>query len=172
MKSKITVCNTISYVIFILLVLLVVPFVVPRAIGIEPYGILSDSMEPFIPVGSVVYVKTCESADVEEGDVITFKLGAASANVATHRVVEIDNEKKQFITKGDHNEENDTNPVVFDRLIGKVMITVPYLGDIYSWLISTMGVAICAFAFFIAAILWFFVAKWRKQLKTDRTQRL
>lgn len=165
MKNKITICNTIAYVIFLLLVLLVVPFIVPRAIGIEPYGILSNSMEPLIPVGSVIYVKSCEAQDVEEGDVITFKLGAASANVATHRIVEKDSDAEQFVTKGDYNNEADANPVAFERLIGKHVMTIPYLGYIYMWIMSTAGIAICGFAFFIAALLWFYVGVWKKQLK-------
>ena len=165
MKKNITACNIIAYLIVILLVLLVVPFVVPRLFGIEPYGILSDSMVPSMPVGSVVYVKECEPADVEAGDAITFKLGSAAKNVATHRIVEKDEETKEFITKGDHNDEKDANPVAYERLIGKVVMTVPYLGYIYLWVMSTTGVAVCAFAFFVAGILWFYVAKWKKQLK-------
>ena len=161
--KKIRVCNCIAYVLLVCLILAVSPFVLPKLFGIEPYGILSNSMEPSYPIGSVVYVKKCQSDAVSAGDVITFSLSVQNENVATHRIVEKDDQQQVFITKGDHNQEIDATPVSYQRLIGKVALCVPMLGTFYMWLVSATGIAVCTFSLCMVILLWYFVGKWKKE---------
>lgn len=165
MMMKIRICNIAAYMILILLILAISPFVLPKVFSIEPYGILSNSMEPLYPVGSIVYVKKCLPEDINVDDVITFKQGVASESVATHRVIEKRKSDSVFITKGDNNEEIDAMPIAYERVIGKVMLCIPFLGHFYLWLVSTLGVAVCTFAACVVVILWGLVYNYKKRFK-------
>lgn len=165
MMKKIKYCNILAYVMFLLLILCISPFIVPKVFGYEPYGILSDSMEPHIKTGSVVYVKSCQPSEVETGDVITFKTSVQNNAVATHRVVLNDQNNAAFVTKGDHNEEADAIPVSYERLLGKVMVSIPFLGTLYLWIVSALGMAVCTFTLIMIMVLWYFVWKWKKDVK-------
>jgi signal peptidase len=105
-----------------------------RIFGLTPYTVLSGSMSPKYPVGSVVYVAKVNPADLNERDVITYVIG--SNTVVTHRIVEvITNENDptdiSFRTKGDNNDDPDAGePVPADKIIGKVVFGLPILGYI------------------------------------------
>lgn len=99
---------------------------VPRFAGFEPYAVVSGSMEPAIPVGSMAYVKACEPAYLEPGDIMGFF--DRSGNVVIHRVVQNDTEAGEIVTKGDANEMPDPVPVSYQQAIGEVWRHVPFLG--------------------------------------------
>ena len=50
--------------------------------------------------------------------------------VVTHRVIDKDNDTESFHTKGDANETEDGGSVAYDKVGGKVVLNVPYLGYI------------------------------------------
>jgi len=66
--------------------------------------------------------------DIEVGDVITFYIN--DNTVVTHRVVDKDDDTESFRTKGDANEIEDGGSVAYDKVVGKVVLNVPYLGYI------------------------------------------
>ncbi len=86
--------------------------------------VLSGSMEPAIPVGSIVLIKSAPSYIV--GDVITYGPDTRKAIPVTHRVVALKDGK--FLTKGDANEGVDAGSVDPKSVIGKVVFHVPYFG--------------------------------------------
>ena len=51
-------------------ILLCLVLAAPRLAGIKTYVVISGSMEPAIPVGSMVYSKEVDPATLETGDVI------------------------------------------------------------------------------------------------------
>lgn len=57
---------------FALVIALAVISFVPRAFGYTPFSVLSGSMEPEFPVGSMVFVHQIEPADIAVGDNATF----------------------------------------------------------------------------------------------------
>lgn len=142
-------------------ILVLLPLTVPKMFGYQIYGILTDSMEPAYPAGCVVYVRPTDSLEIQVGDPITFKMGTDTELVTTHRVVEIDSRKRQFITKGDANGSADANPVSFDRLIGKVVFQIPLLGNISACLYTKTGIAVCGFLFAAAVFLWVIADKFK-----------
>ena len=77
--------------------MLLVAFAGVRLVGLTPYAVLSGSMEPEYPVGSLVYVKAVDPLDVEVGDAITFSL--PSGTLVTHQVYQIDAESRAFRTQ-------------------------------------------------------------------------
>lgn len=128
-------------------ILLCLVLAAPRLAGIKTYVVISGSMEPAIPVGSMVYSKEVDPATLETGDVIVFYSSNAQQGSAdtgdmipiTHRVVTNDIAAQEITTKGDANEQNDLSKVSYINVEGKVIFHVPHLGYIASPLSSTMG---------------------------------
>ena len=114
----------------LLVIVLVIAAVlyIPRLMGLKTYKVLSGSMEPEYHVGSVGYVEKSSIDDIEVGDVITFYIN--DNTVVTHRVIDKDNDTESFHTKGDANETEDGGSVAYDKVVGKVVLNVPYLGYI------------------------------------------
>src|SRR6478752_3117022 len=77
--------------------------VVPAVTGSTPYTILTSSMEPGLPPGTLVVVKPINPDDIVIGTVVTYQLESGEPTVVTHRVVAIQGETvaggdRQFIT--------------------------------------------------------------------------
>ena len=133
--------NVVYSVIVAVVVLLAVAFVGVRVVGLQPFTVLSGSMEPTYHTGSLIYVKSVEPQDVHVGDPITFVLNEDLV-VATHRVIEIDAENERFYTKGDANESADGSPVHFNNLIGVPVFTIPLLGYVANFVTNPPGMYI------------------------------
>ena len=123
-----TVCSVFGLALLLLVILICLPLTVPRMFGYELYAIVSGSMEPAIPVGSVVYAKEISPGEIAAGDVIVFYGGHDSTTVITHRTVENHLEEQELLTKGDANEGNDMLPIAYHNVIGKVALSIPLLG--------------------------------------------
>lgn len=126
-----------------------------RLIGFTPYAVLSGSMEPQYPVGSLIYVREVAPQEVKVDDPITFVLNE-DLLVATHRVVEIDQEAEQFRTKGDANESIDSSPVHFNNLLGVPKFHIPKLGYVSSFLSTKKGMVAGGCGFVFIMLLLFF----------------
>lgn len=94
--------------------------------------VLTGSMNPAIPAGSLVLVKPVDPATIEPGDVITWQVRPGEATYVTHRVVLVQDGTipLSFVTKGDANRSEDTAPVSAGAVRGKVTFDVPYLGAV------------------------------------------
>lgn len=98
---------------------------------VKPYVVQSGSMSPFIPTGSIVL--TTPSKAYQQNDVITFFLENDKKNLITHRIVFAKyptdaKEETVYLTTGDANEELDRWEVKQQDVVGKVFLTVPYVG--------------------------------------------
>ena len=82
-------------------------------------------MEPKVPMGSLIFVKS--APDYGVGDVITIKAGR---NTVTHRVVEKKGSggEATYRTKGDANEEADPEETSGQNVVGKTIFNLPYVG--------------------------------------------
>lgn len=157
--------NILATLIIALIVALCAVIMLPRVFSYEVYGILSGSMLPNYPIGSIIYVDQVEASEIEVGDVITFNMAADSDVVATHRVVEINTEEENFITKGDNNDNVDSSPVSFQRLIGRVVLCIPVLGYVTAFIQSSHGIIASIGAIIIVFILWFLSDYFKKRGK-------
>ena len=151
MKKLLNICGA---VILILLVAAVLPLTVPKIFGLKPYNILSGSMDPEIPVNSVIYVKQCDTAQLEVGDIITFKLGSGTDLAETHRIADIDKENALFTTKGDANKNVDQTKVKAENIIGKVVFHIPQYGKLADFINTSEGIAACIAVFAAVLIMW------------------
>ena len=64
--------NILSTLAVILALTLVLLLVAPRVFGVHVFTVLSGSMEPAYPVGSMIYVKSVDPFQLKAGDVISF----------------------------------------------------------------------------------------------------
>lgn len=151
--TLIKIWNALSWVLVALVVLLAIALAGVRIIGLRPFAVLSGSMEPEYPVGSLVYVKKTDPASLRVGDVITFM--QSEDTVVTHRVVEIlpdeeDETVLRFRTKGDGNDAEDGALVHHKNVLGRVVFTVPWLGYVSNYIQNPPGIYV---AFGLAAAL-------------------
>ena len=152
-------------------------FVVPMVIGAQRYTIVSGSMEPGIPVGSLVVVQPRQIDDVGMGDVITFQLESGESAVATHRVVgegRTGDGERLLVTQGDVNSTADSAPVQAAQLRGVLIYTVPLLGwmnflisgELRTWVLAVVSGSLVIYA------VWMFVGAWldrRRRLSAEAT---
>lgn len=113
--------------------------IIPKAAGYEAYVVVSGSMEPNIPVDSLVYSKKTDPALLRAGDVIVFRDATRGTTPITHRVVSNNPFTGTIITKGDANAQQDANPVSYDDVVGKVKMHIPRIGSITAMFSSTFG---------------------------------
>lgn len=130
------VCNILGTLILFSVMLLCIPVTLPKLFGYQIYDVVSGSMEPEIPVDSVVYVKETVPEEIEEGDVAAFQ---SSGSVIIHRIVEKRIVEGQFITKGDANTQVDIEKVPYDAMIGVVTFHIPFLGVVMTVVTSNVG---------------------------------
>jgi signal peptidase len=120
-----------------LFALMAMPHVLPMT-GREMYVVRGGSMEPAMPIGSVVVVQHVDPTQLAVGDIITFT--AANQTTVTHRIVEVVTGAQQgFETKGDANGSNDSTIVPAPSVTGRVEYVVPGLGVAITLLASTLG---------------------------------
>ncbi|MEO9323904.1 signal peptidase I [Nocardioides sp. C4-1] len=117
-------------VVAAVVVVIGVLFVLPRAMQGSALTVLTGSMTPDIPVGSVVLIRPVDPGTLEVGDVATYQVTPEKDAYVTHRVVRIDRSTTpaSFIFKGDANRGEDTEPVPAAAIRGEVVLHVPYLG--------------------------------------------
>lgn len=146
------VCNGIWLVITVLVILACLPFVLPRAAGLKAYTIVSGSMEPKLPTGSLAYVEPVRPEELEAGEIVTFFTGKEGDTV-THRITENRRDKEELATKGDANEAADPKAVPYGQVIGRVKGHVPYLGWLYPFIAGKAG-KLRLLALLLAALLF------------------
>lgn len=118
-------------VILSVAVVLAVAVLIPRLAGATPYTILTGSMRPGFPPGTLVVIKPASVSDIGTGDVITYQLRSGEPTVVTHRVTVVGQNlrgEKQFTTQGDANNIADAEQVMPVQIKGKLWYSVPYLG--------------------------------------------
>lgn len=109
----------------------------PRAAGMQTYAVLTGSMEPTIPTGSLVYVQQVGAGELAVGDVITFRL--QSGAVVTHRIQAID-AAGNFTTQGDANNAADMAAVTAPQVLGRVRFHIPCLGAVCELIKTPAGI--------------------------------
>lgn len=141
-----------------------------RLFGITPYAVLSGSMEPALPVGSLLFVQEKEFDQIQAGDIVTFVRNAELA-VATHRVVSVDSAARRLITKGDANNTIDGSPVREANLVGVVVFCIPGLGYFLNGITTAPGIYFAAGGVLLLLLGAFLPDLLGKQEKAERERR-
>ena len=127
--------------------------IVPRLFGLQEFTVITGSMEPTIPVGSIVVVKPADIDGIKEGDIISYRSKYHSEVVVTHRVTEVDREARKVTTKGDANDIEDVNPVYMNQVIGVVFYCLPRAGVFLDYIVSVPGIVLILTMFISGTIL-------------------
>ena len=106
-----------------------------NAAGIRYLCVLSASMEPELPVGSLIVVVPAKPEKIKEGDNLTYIIGA---NFVTHKVLRNDTENGFLYTKGIAGKLEDA-PVPYSAVRGIQKMCVPGLGVIAEKLGTAKG---------------------------------
>lgn len=147
------ICSMIGVSLLILVILICIPLTLPRLVGFDIYTVVTGSMEPAIPVGSLIYVREEAPAELMEGEVVAYRSDTDAGIIITHRVVKNQVVSGQLITKGDANEAEDISPVSYAQVIGKVTLTIPVLGGIFAAMVTFYGKIVIVSVVLLAAIL-------------------
>jgi signal peptidase I len=120
----------IAAVLFALILVLVV---VPRVSGATPYTILTGSMVPQMPPGTIVVDRPEPFSSIRVGDVLTYQIASGQPTVVTHRVVGINVEadgSRTLTMKGDANPTPDVRHIISKQVRGIVWYSIPDVGYI------------------------------------------
>lgn len=134
--------------------------VVPAIAGAMPLTVLTSSMEPTLPPGTLIVVKPIETDNIVRGDVITYQIESGKAGVITHRVTAItvsSDGSRTFTLKGDNNDVSDELQVLPVQVQGKLWYSVPWIGyvsnfvngDSKSWLVPIIAIGLFVYAGFM-----------------------
>lgn len=118
-----------------LIVLLLSP-ILPIKQYFSSYAIVSGSMEPAIKTGALV-VTNSNVSSLSPGDVIAFESPENSKDTIVHRILTIDS--NGIYTKGDNNNVSDNWVVSYNNVKGKILFSIPYVGQISSSVRTPLG---------------------------------
>jgi signal peptidase len=143
---------------------------VPALVGGHALTVLSPSMVPALPPGSVLVDRPVAADSVRVGDVITYATTDEVSGVPiliTHRVVAIESNSAgpTFITQGDANNAADDRPVEGAQIRGKVWYHVPYIGVARNFLLAQGAGLILGGVVALVAAVWFLVHLMRSDSK-------
>lgn len=98
-------------------------------------AVLYSSMEPGIQTGSVIAIKEPDYK-FEKNDVITFIM--KEEKIVTHRIDQVRNDDKSYVTKGDANDAADMEPVKQDSIIG-ICVYFYNFKEWFNFIVDTTG---------------------------------
>jgi signal peptidase len=136
--------------------------------------VLSGSMRPVAPTGSVVVDTPIPLARVRVGDVITYHIPVGDRHVVTHRVIQIrqGGAEPVVVTKGDANSAADPwVATLHGATAWKMRTAIPGVGSFIRWLRSPQvhRVATLVVPLLLAAV-WISVI-WRPEVGPARVDR-
>ena len=140
------VIGKIIYYAFLVLIaviaILLIVSILPITGNIKFFVVQSGSMEPAIKMGSVVMIRP--EKDYRVGDVITFGRYTRIKAPTTHRIYEIDNQGTEplYTTKGDANNAPDLKKIKKSEILGKVILSIPYIGYAVDFAKKPLGFAL------------------------------
>lgn len=122
-------------------------------LGFRQYMVDTGSMEPQYSVGDLIIIKETPKEKIQVGDVINYT-SENGIDTITHRVVEILEKDGEiyYKTKGDNNNEEDSDLVNFNQVQGVLVFKISKLGTIIKKMLTENGIIII-FAFIILLYL-------------------
>ena len=149
------VCRIFGTVILLAVLAVCLPLSVPKLLGYQVYDVVSGSMDPAIPVHSVVLVQPAAPEELQPGEIVAYRSGSS---VVIHRLVENHIVEGELVTKGDANAEPDPLKVGYAGVLGTVTAHIPFIG-IYAGALNTLPGKLYAFGFIVAAAMLYLLAR-------------
>lgn len=113
-------------------------------VGFRTYTVLTGSMAPTLPVGSLIVDEAISAAAARPGDVISFSMPSDPSLTVTHRVERLAAGPggEYLVTRGDANPVADAWRVPAAARVGRVVLAIPlagYLGTLWGRLLLVLG---------------------------------
>lgn len=148
------------------------------SMGFRFFSVVSGSMEPTIPTGSLILAGKFDISQLKEGDIITYNKGTEETqknnSIVTHRIVSVaQSEKKANIagengemiegqpvqvyeikTKGDANKDEDGYTVTPGEILGLYQWHVPQVGYAVNFIQSARGFIMIVVIPAMVLIIW------------------
>ena len=129
-----------TILIIVLSLLLVGTILLKFVFHVQLKAVVTGSMEPELPVGSLLVISPIQFEDINIGDDITF-VRDEKLTLVTHRVIEKNETRMTITTKGIANNTKDA-PTDYRNVVGKVRFCIPVLGYVGLWLSTPTGIII------------------------------
>jgi len=140
-KALSIVCAAVLICIGIVVIIAILPL--PN--NIRFLNVMSGSMSPTIPTGSLIVIRPVNEYKVD--DIITFHTPEADEpdDYTTHRIYEIKSADNpvQIVTKGDANNGPDGSTIEKIDIVGKLYLTLPLLGYLFAFIKTLPGLIVC-----------------------------
>ena len=148
---------------------------IPAVTGSRALTVLTGSMAPAYPAGTLVIVRPTPPGEVRIGDVMTYQLKSGEPVLVTHRVIEKiydTNGELSFTTKGDNNDLADDEPVKAVQVVGTVWYAIPFLGWVNNAVNGELRPLIIPIVvgLLFAYAVWMIVSGARDRVKTKRAE--
>ncbi|MCU1481314.1 MAG: peptidase [Subtercola sp.] len=124
-------------VLILILAIAVVVIVIPKLSGGEALTVLTQSMEPGLPPGTLIVIRPADIDDIRIGQVVTYQIDSGKPAVVSHRVVSrtiASDGSTTFTTKGDNNDLADPNSVRQVQIRGVLWYDIPWIGYVNTWI--------------------------------------
>lgn len=113
----------------------------------------SDSMVPTFEKGDLIKIKMVkgnDAANLDKGDIITFKSTRVTADgktvLNTHRIVKVNKVNGKvvsYVTKGDGNDNEDASSVLVDEVVGIYKGKAGGIGKVFLFMQTSAGFFVC-----------------------------
>lgn len=164
MKALNYLFKTLSWIV-IAAIVIYMTVAAPIIMGFRPVVVLSGSMEPTYPVGSIVYYHKCNFDELQVGDAVTFK---AEGALVTHRITTVNGISRTVVTKGDNNTTEDPVPVEENEIVGKATgFAIPYAGYFVTYGKKPVAIAVMAGILLINYVLESICSKQKGDKKNE-----
>lgn len=159
--------NIIAFLLAILLAVYIIgmhffPEQLKDIVGYQTFVILTDSMEPTIPVGSLVLVKNIkEDQEITEDTIISFHVDRlGNDSVFTHYFKKKEKDETgqmRYYTQAENADRYDEYTIYREDLLGTYVFHVPFAGRFILFLQSPFALlefGIILFIMIVYSILW------------------
>lgn len=138
----------------------------PRTGRYATMTVLSASMRPTIPEGSVVVVTPLRPSEIRVGQILTYAVPEGDHQVVSHRVIEVvrGGDRPVIRTQGDANNAPDPWTAEVDGdTAWRVRHSVPFLGRVINWLRQPMVHRVTLYVFPAMLAIVCLVDIWRPE---------
>lgn len=118
---------------------------VSNFLGFTPLTVRSDSMAPTFAKDDLIFIKKCDPATLQTGDVICFHTIIENEYALnTHRISAIaeQNGYRSYTTRGDNNAMDDTHIISDGDIVGKYVGHIKGLGKVMDFIGSSTGLLV------------------------------
>ena len=161
-----TIRNKLFAILSVIIFLLAALIWAPRIFGLNTYYVSSDSMEPAIRKGSLVFTQQVDFKDIKVGEDVLVFTSPVNQKTFMHRAIYINKTEQLIFTKGDNNNVADPVPASYEACKGKVVLAIPLVGYA-SWALDTLPGKITVIAFYVVCVAVMLESRRAKKSKKE-----